>query len=303
MDKLEAMQAFTKVVTLGSYAEAGRALGLTRSAVSKAVMEIEQTLGARLLDRTTRRVAVTEAGRAYYESCLDILSRVEETEAQVSRLHDEPRGILKVNAPTSFGALYLGAAVADVMAVHPDLKVELSLNDRFVDPIEEGFDVTIRIARLADSSLIARRLADARRALVASPDYLARHGAPATPEDLVRHRCLVYGHSTTLQRWSLVRDGEEISVPVNSQFCSNNGDVLRTAALAGQGITVLPTFLVGSDVRAGRLAVVLAQNAPTPLGIYALYAANRFLAAKTRVFVDALVARFGHVPPWERDVS
>lgn len=297
------MQAFTKVVTLGSYAEAGRALGLTRSAVSKAVMEIEQTLGARLLDRTTRRVAVTEAGRAYYESCLDILSRVEETEAQVSRLHDEPRGILKVNAPTSFGVHYLGAAVADVMAVHPAMKIELNLNDRFVDPIEEGFDVTIRIARLADSSLIARKLADARRVLVASPEYLARHGVPASPEDLVRHRCLVYGHSTTLQRWSLLRDGQEISVPVNSLLCSNNGDVLRAAAVAGQGISVLPTFLVGSDVRSGRLAVVLPQNAPTSLGVYALYAPNRFLAAKTRIFVDVLADRFGGVPPWERDGS
>src|SRR5688572_25048667 len=152
MDKLEAMNAFAKVVALGSYAEAGRALGLTRSAVSKAVMELEQVLGARLLDRTTRRVSPTEAGLSYYERCLDILSRIEETELQVSRLHDEPRGVLRINAPMSFGMLYLGDAIAAFMAAYPDLNVEMTLNDRFIDPVEEGVDVTIRIAAPADSS-------------------------------------------------------------------------------------------------------------------------------------------------------
>ena len=150
MDKLDAMQAFAKVVALGSYAEAGRQLGLTRSAVSKGVMELEQILGARLLDRTTRRVSPTEAGLAYYERCVDILARIDETEQQVSRLHDEPRGVLKVNAPMSFGALYLGDAIADFMESYPELKVELTLNDRFIDPIEEGADITIRIAVLQD---------------------------------------------------------------------------------------------------------------------------------------------------------
>ena len=172
MDKLDAMQAFTKVVALGSYAEAGRQLGLTRSAVSKGVIELEQILGARLLDRTTRKVSVTEAGMAYYERCLAILADIEETELQVSRLHDEPKGTLKVNAPMSFGTLHVGRAVADFMAAYPDLRVELALNDRFIDPVEEGFDVTIRIADLKDSSLIARKLAPSRRVLVASPDYV-----------------------------------------------------------------------------------------------------------------------------------
>ncbi len=152
MDKLNAMLAFTKVVSLGSYAEAGRQLGLTRSAVSKGVIELEQILGARLLDRTTRKVSATEAGLAYYERCLAILADIEETELQVSRLHDEPKGTLKLNAPMSFGVLHVNRAIADFMAAYPDLKIELLLNDRIVDPIEEGFDVTIRIAELADSS-------------------------------------------------------------------------------------------------------------------------------------------------------
>lgn len=190
MDKLEAMTAFVKVLAHGSYAEAGRVLGLTRSAVSKAVMELEELLGARLLDRTTRRVSPTEAGLAYYASCVDVLARVEETELQVSPLHDVPRGVLKVNAPMSFGALHLGPAIADFMTIYPDLRIELTLNDRFIDPIEEGVDVTVRIAELADLSLIARKLAPARIVLVASPDYMARYGAPASPANLARHRCL-----------------------------------------------------------------------------------------------------------------
>lgn len=300
MDKLEAMNAFVKVVAHGSYAEAGRVLGLTRSAVSKAVMELEELLGARLLDRTTRRVSPTEAGLAYYANCVDVLARVEETEMQVSRLHDEPRGVLKINAPMSFGALHLAPAIADFMASYPDLKIELTLNDRFIDPVEEGVDVTIRIAQLADSSLIARKLAPARRLLVASPAYLERHGAPATPGDLARHRCLNYGHTTALQRWALTRDGQEITIEINSVMCSNNGDVLKAAALAGQGITKLPTFLVGPSIAAGDLAVVLPDWPATELGIYAVYVPNRYLAAKTRVLIDFLVGRLGPSPVWDR---
>ena len=299
MDKLDAMIAFTKVVGLGSFAEAGRNLGLTRSAVSKAVMELEQLLGARLLDRTTRRVSPTEAGLAYYERCQGILSAIEETELQVSRLHEEPRGVLKVNAPMSFGITYLGDAVADFMCLYPDLRIELILNDRFIDPLEEGVDVTIRITELADSSLIARKLAPARLILAASPNYIAAHGAPQTPKDLADHRCLTYGRSTSMQRWQFMRDSKEFSAVAPSFLCSNNGDVLRAAALRGTGIAALPTFLVGPDVKAGRLRILLADYELSPLGIYALYAPNRYLAAKTRLLIDFLVARFGHSPAWD----
>jgi DNA-binding transcriptional LysR family regulator len=299
MDKLDAMAAFTKVVALGSFAEAGRQLGLTRSAVSKGVIELEQILGARLLDRTTRKVSVTEAGLAYYERCLAILADIEETELQVSRLHDEPKGTLKVNAPMSFGILHVGAAVADFMAAYPDLKVELSLNDRFVDPVEEGFDVTIRIAELKDSSLIARKLAPSRRVLAAAPGYIRRHGQPESPDDLINHHCLNYGQTTLMQRWNLTDGGKALNVPINSRLCANNGDVLRHAALAGQGITKLPTFLIGPDIEAGRLEVILEDFPPSDLAINALYAPNRFLAAKSRLFIDFLVERFGPEPPWD----
>ena len=299
MDKLEAMNAFAKVVAAGSYAEAARRLGLTRSAVSKAVMELEQLLGARLLDRTTRRVTPTEAGRAYYERCVAILADVEETEGQISRLNDSPRGTLKVNAPMSFGTRYLGSAIAEFMARYPELKLELILNDRFIDPLEEGVDVTVRIGSLGDSSLIARRLAPARLVLAASPDYIAQHGAPKDVEDLAQHACLTYGHMAPTHRWTLQRGEEAVSVAINSRLCSNNGDVLRDAALAGNGITNLPTFLIGPDIAAGKLHVVLGKTPPAPLAIYAIYAPNRYLAAKSRVFIDFLVERFGEEPSWD----
>ncbi|MFN3625367.1 MAG: LysR family transcriptional regulator [Hyphomicrobium sp.] len=299
MDKLDAMNAFAKVVASGSYAEAARRLGLTRSAVSKAVMELEQLLGARLLDRTTRRVTPTEAGAAYYERCMSILADVEETELQISRLHDEPRGILKINGPMSFGILYLGDAVAEFMLSYPELRIELTLNDRFIDPLEEGVDVTLRIGALADSSLIARRLAPARLALVASPDYLRRHGMPKTPQDLAGHRCLAYGHMAAVHRWQLRSGSETLTVPFNPALCSNNGEVLRASALAGNGITNLPTFLVGPDIAAGRLQPVLSDYPPIELGIFALYAPNRYLAAKTRLFIDFLAKRFGDMPAWD----
>jgi DNA-binding transcriptional LysR family regulator len=300
MDKLDAMRAYARIVTSGSYAEAARQLGLTRSAVSKAVTELERHLGARLLDRTTRRVTPTEAGRAYHERIAGILADVEETEAAVSRLHDEPKGLLRVNAPMSFGTLYLSSAIADFMVAYPDLRIEAIMNDRFIDPLEEGVDVTVRIGVLQDSSLIARRLAPARRVLVASPSYLERHGAPRVPDDLATHRALNFGHASGPHRWQLQVDSEVVSVPVDAILCSNNGDVLRAAAVNGHGITLLPTFLVGPDIAAGRLAVVLPDHPPVSLGIYALYAPNRFLAAKTRVFVDFLSARFGDRPDWDR---
>jgi len=299
MDKIEAMNAFTKVVAAGSYAEAARRLGLTRSAVSKAVMELEQILGARLLDRTTRRVTPTEAGLAYYQRALSILADIEETELQISRLHEEPRGVLKINAPMSFGILYLGEAIAAFMARYPELRIELVLNDRFIDPLEEGVDITVRIGELADSSLIARRLAPAHRALVATPDYIAQYGAPETIATLAKHRCLAYGHMAATHRWQLAVDGVATNVQINAALCSNNGEVLRAAALAGNGIANLPTFLVGPDIAAGRLVSILSGNPPTSLGIFALYAPNRYLAAKTRLFIDFLAARFGDPPAWD----
>lgn len=299
MDKLKAMRVFSTVLSVGNYAEAGRRLGITRSAVSKAVTELETALAVRLLDRTTRQVHPTDVGLVYNKHCLDILERIDETERQVTELHEAPRGVLKISAPMSFGVLHLGQAIVDFTKIYPDLKIELLLNDRFIDPIEEGVDITIRIANLQDSSLIARKLAPANRIMVASPEYLSRHGIPEKPNDLAGHQCLNFGHSTTMQKWQLTKNGNLLTVPIESVFCSNNGDVLRLAALAGQGITMLPTFLVGPDVKNNKLKTILPDFPPTNLGIFALYAPNRYLAVKVRVFIDYLSTRFGTHPEWD----
>ena len=184
------------------------------------------------------------------------------------------------------------------MKAYPELKIELTLNDRFIDPIEEGVDVTIRIAALADSSLIARKLAAARRVVAAAPAYLETHGVPKEPDDLLQHRCLHYGGLSPTHRWQLTRNGEPINVAVNAIMCSNNGDVLLAAALAGQGIVLLPTFMAGPHIKAGHLKA-LDDFQATEAGIYALYAANRYLAAKTRVLIDFLARRFGKTPSWD----
>lgn len=287
------MSAFARVVADGSFTAAADRLGLTRSAVSKAVMELEQLLGVRLLDRTTRRVSPTEAGQAYFERCVAVLSAIEEGELEAARLHQEPRGVLRVNAPMSFGILHLSRVVAEFMAAYPELRVELMLDDRYVDPVEAGFDVTVRIGNLEDSSLVARRIAPARRVLVAAPAYLARHGTPEAPADLAKHRCLHYGHSTSQQGWQLRERGKALHVPIRAWLCSNNGEVLRAAAIRGIGIAKLPTFIVAPDVEAGRLQLVMCDYPAVDLSIYALYARHKYLAAKTRAFIDFLVKHFG----------
>jgi DNA-binding transcriptional LysR family regulator len=298
MDKFGAMGAFVKVVASGSYAEAGRQLGLTRSAVSKGVIELEDDLQVRLLNRTTRRVAPTEAGLAYYEQCLAILAQVDETEQQVSRLHDEPKGVLKINGPLTFGTRYLGKMAAEFMSPYRDLRVELSLTDRYVDPIEEGFDITLRIGALKDSSLIARRIATTRMRIVASPNYLKTYGTPRVPSDLAAHRCLTYAHTTMMQKWWLLEGGKVSAKAVGCAMASNNGDVLRDASVSGVGIALLPEFIVGPDVAAGNLRPIMNQHVPPDLEIHALYAPNRYLAAKTRLFIDHLVQKFGKKPDW-----
>lgn len=299
MDRLDAMAAFARVVSDGSFAAAARSMGVTRSALSKSVSGLEDALGVRLFDRTTRRVSPTEAGQAYYERVVQILADVAETNAQVSHLHGTPSGVLKVNAPMSFGTMYLSDVVAAFVHDHPGLTVELMLSDRFVDPIAEGLDVTLRVGTLTDSSLIARRLATTHQVIVAAPAYLEAAGRLETPDDLKSHQCLAYGHSTMQQRWRLTDAPGAKSVAVSGRLCANNGEVLVKAALAGQGLAFLPTFMVGPHIRAGTLIPVLEAHVDRPLVVHALYAPNRYLAAKSRLFIDALVSAFGGTPPWD----
>ena len=299
MDKLNSIRAFTKVVQHSSFAAAARDLRLSRSAVSKHVMELEQELGVQLLSRTTRSVTATENGQAYYERCLAILSDLEEADLSATRLQAEVRGLLRINAPMSFGTLHLARAVADFMEKYPDLRIQLLLSDQQVDPVQEGFDVTLRIADLPSSSMIARRIAPARRAICASPSYLARHGTPKHPDDLRGHACLTYGHLATGNQWKLTGPDGDHWIAIPWTLCTNNAEVLRDAAVQGRGIALLPTFIAGADFQQGRLATILPGYQAPEISIYAIYPATRHLSLKVRVFIDFLVERFGGRPYWD----
>jgi len=299
MDKLNSIRAFTKVVQHSSFAAAARDLRLSRSAVSKHVIELEQELGVQLLSRTTRSVTATENGQAYYERCLAILSDLEEADLSATRLQAEVRGLLRINAPMSFGTLHLARAVADFMEKYPDLRIQLLLSDQQVDPVQEGFDVTLRIADLPSSSMIARRIAPARRAICASPSYLARHGTPKHPDDLRGHACLTYGHLATGNQWKLTGPDGDHWIAIPWTLCTNNAEVLRDAAVQGRGIALLPTFIAGADFQQGRLATILPGYQAPEISIYAIYPETRHLSLKVRVFIDFLVERFGGRPYWD----
>lgn len=299
MDKLDDMMAFIKVVDARSFTAAADRLGLSKSVVSRRISEMEDRLGARLLNRTTRKLSLTEVGQAFYERCVRIVGDVEEAERAVGDLHGTPRGRLRINAPVSFGRLHLAAAIVAFVEKHPAIEIDIELNDRYVDLLDDGYDLAIRIGRLRDSSLVARKLAPCRRAVVASPDYLRRHGAPQTPDDLMRHNCLIYTNVAAAEQWQFVdRDGVK-TVKVVGTMRANNGDLTCAAAAAGMGVAVLPTFLCGAALAAGELiAVDLKLHAPDS-GVYAVYPQNRHLSSKVRAFVDFLVARFGPAPYWD----
>jgi len=300
MDKFLTISAFTRVVEAGGFAAAAREMGLSRSVVSKYVIALEDELGVQLLRRSTRQVSPTEAGMAFHDRAVAILNELDEAVAAVSRLQEQPRGNLRVNAPMTFGTMHLASMVAEFMARHPDVHVELVLNDRFIDPIEEGFDVTVRIAEPnVTTSLITSEIAPVRLVLCASPAYLATHGEPRQLRDLRAHRCLHYGYLETGNQWKLIGPEGESSAHINCVMWSNNGEILKHAALQDQGIALLPTFIVGDELQLGRLRTVLADWRPADIALCALYPRHRHLSAKVRLFVELLLERFGGRPYWD----
>ncbi len=291
MDRMNAMHVFCQVVEAASFSEAARRLRLSKGAVSKQVAALEARLGAQLLHRTTRRLSLTEVGRIFYERSARIVREVEEAERAVHQARSAPHGLLRVNAPVSFTEVALAPALPAFLSRHPELKVELVLDDRRVDAIEGGFDVTIRIAvRLADSCMIARRIAHTRIVVCAAPDYLARRGVPESPDELASHDCLVYAYR---DRWHFGGPAGERAVAVSGPLVANNGEALRQAALAGLGLVQLPSFLVRSDLASGSLRAVLEGCAEPRAAIFALYSPTRHLSGKVRAFVDFLCERFG----------
>ncbi len=297
LDELTSMAVFARVVELRSFSAAARELGLSKSAVSTRVSRLEASLGVRLMHRTTRKLSLTEAGLALYERCARIVQAADEAAEVAEDASSAPRGTLRVNAPVTFSQLYMGPVLASFLAAYPEVRVALTVSDRLVDLVEEGTDVAIRITRLQDSSLIARKLADDRGVVVASPDYLARRGTPEVPEDLVEHDCLRYSGLDARVEWRFVGPDGPYSVPVRGPLVASDGAVLREGAVAGLGLAVVPTFMVADDLAAGRLVIVLDDHRDAPLGVYAVMAERRHLAPKVRVFVDYLAARFAE-PPW-----
>ncbi len=299
MNKLEAMKAYVQVVQAGGFAAAAREMEMTRSAVNKLVAQLEDHLGVQLLHRTTRQVSPTEAGEAYYQRCLGILADIDEAEAAMSHLQANPTGSLRVNAPMSFGTLHLGPAIIDFMTQYPDIQVQLTLNDRFVDPIEEGFDLTVRIAQPDPSSpYITHTLTPAHRVLCASPSYLVTYGTPMHPADLKHHRCLHYGYLASGNQWKLMGSDGEHSIKVKGILCSNNAEILRDAAVRGLGIALLPTFMAGAHLRQGQLQHVLPNYQAPDIMIMAIYPPNRYLSAKVQLLTDYLKHTFQD-PGWD----
>jgi DNA-binding transcriptional LysR family regulator len=301
MGNLTQLEIFVLVVETGSFTAAAKALSVSKAHVSKQVRALEDRLGARLLNRTTRKVATTDIGASFYERCRRILDELGDAESAVTDLQTTPRGTLRVTAPGAFGITYVAPAMAQFMVEHDELVVDMCFSDRSIDLLEEGFDLGIRIGRLPDSSLIAKRLAETCTHVCGSPEYFDRHGRPQRPEDLRHHDCLRYAYQNSGQSWRLGGPEGDVSVPVSGRVVANDGDALLAAARLGLGLCFIPDFYVTDDLASGRLERVLTQWA-TPTPIWAIYPHSRHLSAKVRLFVDYLAERFAE-PPWVVDAA
>ncbi len=290
MDRIECMRAFVATVGANGFAAAARALDVPRSKISKQIQALEEAIGVQLLQRTTRSLHLTEAGAEYYDACRDVIASLDEAEQRARTGMGEIRGVLRVNAPMSFGLSRLGPLIPRFNELHPNVELQVVLSDQQVDPVKGGFDVTIRIASLPDSSMIARSLAPAPRIMVASPDYLAREGTPRTPKDLAHHKCLSYGYLQSGVSLQLCNGKETQRVTVSGPLHANNGDILAQAAVAGMGIALLPNFIVERAVADGRLVPVLCDWEAPAITVNAVYPSARRVPMKTRAFIDFLVA-------------
>ena len=296
MDVLTQMRTYATVVATGSFTAAAERLGISKALASKYVGQLEERLGVRLLHRTTRRLNVTESGQAYYLRCRQLLEDFDDLEAAITRQQQAPQGHLLVSAPTNFGELHLTRLVAGYLERHPGVSVELVLADRYVNLVEEGFDLAVRIGELADSSLIARRLAPTRITAVASPDYLAAAGTPEHPRELNGHSCIIDTNLGSGDLWPFQQHGRRFSVRVAGRFRVNNALAARDMAIDGQGIALCPAFVTVDALRDGRLQTLLTDFEQGEQGIYAVYPHHRHLAAKTRSFVEYLLEQFRQPP-------
>jgi DNA-binding transcriptional LysR family regulator len=300
MDRFRAFEVFAAVVANGSFARAADTLDTSPANVTRYIKELEEALGTRLLNRTSRRLSLTESGRAFYERVHEILEDVAEAEATVSFDAAQPRGRLRINVPLSFGVLYLAPLWPRFMALYPDLELDVNLIDRVVELVEDGYDLAVRISPAGSREHVARKLATARNVVCASPDYIVRHGAAETLIDLMNHACIGYAFAANRDQWSFLHEGgttHVVTVPC-IMHCKS-GHAMRAAALAGKGIVQLPTFMIGQDLREGTLQPVLKGYRVPDIDVLAVYPSRRHLSAKVRVMIDFLVDAFRGTPPWD----
>jgi DNA-binding transcriptional LysR family regulator len=305
MDMLNGMQLFTEVVRANSFAGAGRKLGMVPSSVSRQINALEQTLGARLLNRSTRKLSLTEVGRLYYEKAMRVLSDLDDANLVVSELSESPRGTLRVSAPVAFGRLYLAPALSQFLTRFPELSVDLTITDQIIDMVEEGTDVAVRIGVLQDSNLVARKLASSRCVICASPIYFEHHGTPQRPEELAHHNCLTYKFVSGPVTWTFRGADGLQHVKVTGNLQVNSVDALEAAASHGTGIVLLPIWSVMSLLRSGKLKTALREytvcygHGETEKGIYAIHPHRQHVSPKVRAFLDFMVEYFENPHDWE----
>ena len=292
MDRFLEMQAFAAVVDAGSFVKAADTLAMSKAAISRHVGDLESRLGVRLLHRTTRRLSLTDEGQAFHARCRELLSEVEEAESEVTSRSAAASGLVRVNAPVTFGIKHLAPLWGEFMAMNPRVTLEVTLVDRIVDIVEEGYDLAIRIASLSSSTLISRRLSTARLVLCASPRYLEQHGMPRQPEDLTRHNVIAYSYLATGDEWHFEGPQGKTSVRTRPRLHTNSGETCRAAALAHQGVVLQPTFLVAEDLLAGRLVELMPEFRAAEFGIYAVYPTRKLVAPKVRALIEFLVQCF-----------
>jgi DNA-binding transcriptional LysR family regulator len=292
MDRFLEMQTFSAVVDAGSFVKAAEVLGLPKAAMSRYVGELETRLGVRLLQRTTRRLSLTEEGQVFYARCKELLASVDEAEAEITSRSGAASGLLRINAPVTFGILHLAPLWGQFRTQYPQVSLDVTLADRVVDLVDEGYDVAIRIATLPSSTLISKRLTSTRLILCASPEYLQKNGAPTQPNELAMHAVISYSYLATRDEWHF--EGPQGQVSVKTQPCihTNSGDTCRAAALAHQGIILQPSFLVGDDLKAGTLVELMPEFHALELGIYAVYPTRKFVSPKVRALIDFLAEEF-----------
>jgi len=295
VDRLAGMAVFAKVSETKSFSEAARRLGLSKSAVSKHITRLERDLKARLINRTTRRLSLTEVGSAFYEHCARMVAEAEAADLVVSRLHATPSGVLKLTVPSAFGHLQIAPGISALLTRYPEMAVQMAMNDRPVDLAEEGFDIAIRVTQEPPQNVVARKLTTIRWVTCAAPEYFARHGVPRTPRDLQAHNCLFYSFLESSIEWRFRSPRGDATVRAAGNFTANNSEALREAAVRGLGIALLPTFTAAGDLREGRLTSVLEDydvEGAVANDVYALYLPTRYISPKIRAFIDFFVEYF-----------